>query len=210
MNHRGVILLLDNYDSFVWNLDCYLQRLGVSTLVVRSDAISVDSIRQADFAAIVISPGPKWPDQAGVSLEAVRRLYKRLPILGVCLGHQAIVQAFGGQIIRGPAPCHGRASEITFEPSGLYTGITSPQPVARYHSLVAEPSSLPDCLRVTASTADGVIMSVEHRQHPVFGVQYHPESILSPCGLQVVANFLALAGVSHERPAQSSPIGVCR
>ena len=190
-----MILLLDNYDSFVYNLDRYLQRLGHSTLVVRSDAITVEAIGRLGLDAIVISPGPKSPDEAGCSMEVVRRLSDRVPILGVCLGHQAIGQAFGAKIVRATAPMHGKSSEIVHVDSRLFSGIPVRFVVGRYHSLVIEPSSLPACLRATAWSEDGSIMAIEHERFPVFGVQFHPESILTTVGYEILANFLSIAGL---------------
>ena len=192
-----MILLIDNYDSFVYNLDRYLQRLGQRTLVVRSDAIAVDAIGRLPLDAIVISPGPKSPDEAGCSMEVVRRMSGQTPILGVCLGHQAIGQAFGGRIVRGHAPMHGKSCMIEHDGSPLFDEIPPRFQVGRYHSLVIEPASLPDSIRATAWADDGTIMAIQHRQHPVYGVQFHPESILTAAGYQVLANFLALAGLEH-------------
>lgn len=189
-----MILLLDNYDSFVYNLDRYLQRLGQRTLVVRSDALTVDAISRLDIQAIVISPGPKDPDSAGCSMEVVRRFGSSIPILGVCLGHQAIGQAFGGSIHRGPAPMHGKSSLIEHNSARLLKGIPSPFEVGRYHSLVVDRETMPDCLEVTAWASDGSVMAIEHRSWPVFGVQFHPESILTQYGYQVLGNFLSIAG----------------
>lgn len=192
-----MILLIDNYDSFVYNLDRYLQRLGQRTLVVRSDAITVDAIGRLSLDAIVISPGPKSPDEAGCSMEVVRRMSGQTPILGVCLGHQAIGQAFGGRIVRGHAPMHGKSCMIEHDGSPLFDEIPTRFQVARYHSLVIEPASLPDSILATAWADDGTIMAIQHRLHPVYGVQFHPESILTTAGYQVLANFLVLAGLEH-------------
>ena len=190
-----MILLLDNYDSFVYNLDRYLQRLGHSTLVVRSDAITVEAIGRLGLDAVVISPGPKSPDEAGCSMEVVRRLSDRVPILGVCLGHQAIGQAFGAKIVRATAPMHGKSSEIVHVGSRLFSGIPVRFVVGRYHSLVIEPSTLPACLKATAWSEDGSIMAIEHERFPVFGVQFHPESILTTVGYKILSNFLTIAGL---------------
>jgi anthranilate synthase component II len=190
-----MILLLDNYDSFVYNLDRYFQQLGQSTLVVRSDAITVDAIDRLKADAIVISPGPQTPDEAGCSLEVVRRLGDHLPILGVCLGHQTIGQALGGRVVRAPRPVHGQASLIFHEHSQLLAGIPSPFLAGRYHSLVVERSSIPDCLEVTAWTEDDLIMAFEHRTRLIMGVQFHPESILTQAGYQMMANFLRRSGL---------------
>lgn len=198
-----MILLIDNYDSFVYNLDRYLQRLGQRTLVVRSDAIGVDAIGRLSLDAIVISPGPKSPDEAGCSMEVVRRMSEQTPILGVCLGHQAIGQAFGGRIVRGHAPMHGKSCMIEHDGSPLFDKIPTRFRVGRYHSLVIEPASLPNSIRPTAWADDGTIMAIQHRMYPVYGVQFHPESILTAAGYQVLANFLALAGLKHnESPSE--------
>lgn len=190
-----MILLLDNHDSFVYNLDRYLKQLGQSTLVVRSDAITLDAILRLDLDAIVISPGPKAPDDAGCSMEVVRRLSNQIPILGVCLGHQAIGQAFGGKIVRANQPMHGKSSMIEHNGSRLFHNIPKPFQVGRYHSLVIAPETLPDNLKVTAWTADQTIMAIEHTSMPVFGVQFHPESILTEGGYQLLTNFLDAAGL---------------
>jgi anthranilate synthase/aminodeoxychorismate synthase-like glutamine amidotransferase len=189
-----MILLLDNYDSFVYNLDRYLQRLGQSTLVVRSDAIQAEAIGRLKPTAIVISPGPKSPDDAGCSVEVIRRYAPSIPILGVCLGHQAIGQAFGAKIVRGPAPMHGKASDITHRDSRLLRALPTPFQVGRYHSLVIDPATLPSELLATAWSDDGAIMAVEHCNFPVFGVQFHPESILTHYGYEILASFLRLGG----------------
>lgn len=190
-----MILLLDNHDSFVYNLDRYLKQLGQATLVVRSDAITLDAILRLDLDAIVISPGPKAPDDAGCSMEVVRRLSNQIPILGVCLGHQAIGQAFGGKIVRANQPMHGKSSMIEHNGSRLFQNIPNPFQVGRYHSLVIDPETLPDNLKVTAWTADQTIMAIEHTSMPVFGVQFHPESILTEDGYQLLTNFLDAAGL---------------
>jgi len=189
-----MILLLDNYDSFVYNLDRYLQRLGQATLVVRSDAIQAEAIGRLKPSAIVISPGPKSPDDAGCSVEVIRRYAPSIPILGVCLGHQAIGQAFGAKIVRGPAPMHGKASEITQRNSRLLSALPTQFQVGRYHSLVIDPATLPSELLATAWSDDGAIMAVEHCNLPVFGVQFHPESILTHYGYEILASFLRLGG----------------
>ncbi len=195
-----MILLLDNYDSFVYNLDRYLQRLGQRTLVVRSDAINVESIERLECSGIVISPGPKTPDEAGCSLEVVRRLSARIPILGVCLGHQTIGQAMGGRIVRAPSPIHGQSSPIYHSNSRLMNGLPSPFEAGRYHSLVVEESSLPSCLVKTAWTDDGLIMGLEHKDWPLMGVQFHPESILTKTGYSIIANFLNSCGMKFSGP----------
>jgi len=191
-----MILLLDNYDSFVYNLDRYLQRLGQSTLVIRSDAIPTDAITRLKPSAIVISPGPKAPDDAGCSVEVVRRFTGSIPILGVCLGHQAIGQSFGARIVRAAKPMHGKASAMVHRGSRLLADLPSPMRVGRYHSLVIDPETVPESLRVTAWTEDGAIMALEHREHPVFGVQFHPESILTEYGYDVLRAFLTHSGLA--------------
>jgi anthranilate synthase/aminodeoxychorismate synthase-like glutamine amidotransferase len=179
-----MILLIDNYDSFAHNLARYFQRLGQVVRVVRNDAIDAAEVRDLRPAAIVLSPGPCTPREAGASLDIVRKLHRETPMLGVCLGHQVIAEALGGRIERAPAPCHGRTSSITHNATGLFHEIPSPAKVARYHSLVVEPASLPSELRATAWTEDGVLMAFEHRHRPVYGVQFHPESILTEHGIR--------------------------
>lgn len=193
-----MILLLDNFDSFVYNLDRYLQRLGQSTFVVRSDSITVDAIARLNVSAIIISPGPKSPNDAGCSLEVVRKLGRTIPILGVCLGHQAIGQAYGATIVRAPTPCHGKSSPIIHSNRGLFSGLPSPIDVGRYHSLVVDRDSVPDCLEVTAWTPDDVVMGIQHREHPVHGLQFHPESILTHLGYEYLKNFLRLAAIDFQ------------
>lgn len=190
-----MILVIDNYDSFVFNLARYFQRLGQETRVVRNDALDVDAIRQLQPAAIVLSPGPCAPDQAGCSLAIVRELSGEIPILGVCLGHQAIGQAFGGRIVRAPRPVHGSASAILHDGTSIFAGLPSPLQAARYHSLVVEAATLPACLEPTAWSEDGCLMACEHRDHPVVGVQFHPESILTEHGYDLLAAFLRKAGL---------------
>jgi anthranilate synthase/aminodeoxychorismate synthase-like glutamine amidotransferase len=190
-----VLLLIDNYDSFVHNLARYFERLAQETRVVRNDAIDVAEIRRLRPGAIVLSPGPCTPHEAGASLEIVSQLHREIPILGVCLGHQVIAEALGGRVVRAPLPVHGRATRIIHDATGLFANVPSPFLVGRYHSLVAEPKSLPRALRPTAWTEDGVLMSFEHTDHPTYGVQFHPESILTECGYVVLANFLKLVGL---------------
>lgn len=191
-----MILLIDNYDSFVFNLARYFQRLGQTTEVVRNDAISVEQIAALEPSAIVLSPGPCAPAQAGCSLDVVRMLHAQFPILGVCLGHQTIAAALGGRIVRASEPMHGRTSPVHHWQQGLFAGLPSPLVACRYHSLVVERSSLPDCLQITAETADGTIMAFAHRQLPVYGLQFHPESILTDMGYELLSAFLRLAGAT--------------
>jgi anthranilate synthase component II len=187
-----MLLLLDNYDSFTYNLYHYLGELGAKVVVRRNDALSARDAMAMRPEAIVISPGPCDPDRAGISLELVRAAAEVCPVLGVCLGHQAIAQAFGGRILRAPLVMHGKLSAIEHGARGLFEGVASPFRATRYHSLIAERDSLPDCLEVTAWTADGVIMGLAHRERPVFGVQFHPESIETEHGHRLLGNFLAL------------------
>ncbi|MGC3966497.1 MAG: aminodeoxychorismate/anthranilate synthase component II [Pirellulales bacterium] len=191
-----MILLIDNYDSFVHNLARYVRRLGSDTRVIRNDAATVDEIRAMNPCAIILSPGPCAPQQAGCSLDVVRRLGDEVPMLGICLGHQALAEALGGQIVRSPVPVHGRTAEIRHDGTRLFDGLPSPLRVARYHSLCAEPTKLPASLRATAETDEGVVMAVEHRSRPLFGVQFHPESVLTDGGYRLLANFLKMAGLS--------------
>jgi anthranilate synthase/aminodeoxychorismate synthase-like glutamine amidotransferase len=190
-----MILLIDNYDSFVFNLARYFERLGVETRVVRNDAIGVAEIRALRPAAVVLSPGPCTPSEAGSSLEIVREMYTELPILGVCLGHQTIAAALGGNVVRATAPMHGQSSQIEHSGRGLFENLPSPLRVGRYHSLIVEQTNLSKALTVTATTEDGVIMAFEHAQYPVFGVQFHPESILTEHGYHLLANFLRAANI---------------
>jgi anthranilate synthase component II len=190
-----MLLLIDNYDSFAHNLARYCTRLGQPTHVVRNDAIEVDDVRAMRPAAIVISPGPCTPREAGASLEIVRRLHAHIPMLGVCLGHQVIAEALGAQIVRASVPVHGQASQVVHDGSGMFEDIPSPLAVGRYHSLVVEPKTLPRGLRATAWTADRVLMAFQHEHLPLFGVQFHPESILTEHGYELLANFMRLAGL---------------
>jgi anthranilate synthase component II len=191
-----VILVIDNYDSFTWNLVQYLGMLGVEPVVVRNDQIGVDGLERMRPERIVISPGPCTPAEAGVSVEVIARLGDRVPILGVCLGHQAIGAAFGARIVRASRPMHGKVSRIRHDGTGLFEGLPAPLAVARYHSLVIEPETLPADLEVVATTDDPAapleIQAVRHRTHPVWGVQFHPESIASEGGERLLRNFLEI------------------
>jgi anthranilate synthase component 2 len=187
-----MLLLLDNYDSFTYNLYHYLGELGATATVARNDALTVADALALRPQAIVISPGPCDPDRAGISVALVRAAAGVCPILGVCLGHQAIAQAFGGRIVPAPQIMHGKVSAIEHAGDDLFRGLPSPFPATRYHSLVAEPASLPACFEVTARTSDGVIMAVRHRELPIHGVQFHPESIETGHGHKLLENFLAL------------------
>ncbi|MGB8323565.1 MAG: aminodeoxychorismate/anthranilate synthase component II [Candidatus Acidiferrum sp.] len=187
-----MILLLDNYDSFTYNLAQYLGELGCTVEVHRNDKISVEHIAQRKPERIVISPGPCTPQEAGVSVELVQKLAGRMPILGVCLGHQAIGAAFGGNIVRAPKLFHGKTSRIEHDGKGIFRDLPNPFVATRYHSLIVERKSLPKDLVVTAETNDGIIMGVRHCHYPLEGVQFHPESVLTESGKQLLRNFLAL------------------
>jgi anthranilate synthase component 2 len=187
------VLVIDNYDSFVYNLVQELGELGAEPTVYRNDEIDLAGIRDADPQAILISPGPGRPESAGVSMAVIAELGEEYPILGVCLGHQSIGQVFGGQVVAAPTLMHGKTSPIHHDGKGVFAGLPDPFVATRYHSLVVEPSTVPDELEVTATTPDGVIMGLRHRSLPVEGVQFHPESILTPCGPSLLANFLSAA-----------------
>jgi anthranilate synthase component 2 len=186
-----MLLMLDNYDSFTWNLVQYLGELGAVVKVARNDAISLDEIEAMHPEAIVISPGPCTPTEAGISVPLVRRFAGRIPILGVCLGHQAIGQAFGARIIRAQRVMHGKLSSIVHDQRGVFVDVPSPFNATRYHSLAIERVSLPDVLDVTATAEDGEIMAIRHKELPIEGVQFHPEAILTEHGRKVLGNFLA-------------------
>jgi anthranilate synthase component 2 len=188
-----MFLLIDNYDSFTYNLVHYLGELGAAVTVRRNDAISVAEALALGDEGIVLSPGPCDPDRAGICLDVIREAAGKRPLLGVCLGHQAIGQAFGGHVVRAAVPMHGKISQIRHDGTGLFQGLPSPLAATRYHSLVVERETLPDCLRVTAETDDGLIMGLAHRSLPVHGVQFHPESIASAGGHDILRNFLNLA-----------------
>jgi anthranilate synthase component 2 len=188
------VLVIDNYDSFVYNLVQYLGELGAEPVVHRNDAIAVDAVDDIAPDAILVSPGPGTPADAGISNDVIRTYGPRIPLLGVCLGHQCIGEVFGGEVVRAPAVMHGKTSLVTHDGSGVLAGITSPFEATRYHSLVVDPASIPDDeLAVTATSEDGVVMAMRHRRHPIEGVQFHPESILTAGGKQLMANFLAMA-----------------
>lgn len=188
-----MLLMIDNYDSFTYNLVQYLGELGADVRVFRNDQITVDDIADMAPASIVISPGPCTPNEAGISVDTIQQLGGSVPVLGVCLGHQSIGQAYGGRIIRAQTLMHGKTSLIHHEGRGVFKGLPAPFTATRYHSLVIERASLPDCLEVTAWTEDGEIMGVRHREFPVEGVQFHPESILTEHGHDLLANFLRSA-----------------
>lgn len=189
-----MIVLIDNFDSFVHNLARYFQLLGHKTRVIRNDAIDVAGVRAARPAAVVFSPGPCTPEESGCSLELVAELHSEFPMLGICLGHQAIAAAFGAKIARG-MPVHGRTSRVYHDGKGMFHALPNPIEAGRYHSLVVSGDKLPGCLEVTARTDDGVIMGIRHRKHAVIGLQFHPESILTEYGYAILAGFLRVAGL---------------
>ena len=194
------LLLVDNYDSFTWNLAQYFGELGADVAVERNDAITVDAVAARAPEAIVISPGPCTPNEAGISMDVVSRLAGRVPILGVCLGHQCIGQVFGGRIVRAPRIMHGKTSKIFHDEKGLYAGVANPFIATRYHSLVIQPDSMPDTLEVTSKTWEDEIMGVRASATgvPLEGVQFHPESIMTAVGKQLLANFLRLVRERRE------------
>jgi anthranilate synthase component II len=191
-----MLLVIDNYDSFTYNLVQFLGELGAEPVVRRNDQVTVAEIAAGGYRGVVISPGPGVPQGAGVSLAAIRELGGKLPILGVCLGHQAIGEAFGGRIVRAPQPIHGKASRVKHDGRGIFAGVPEEIEVGRYHSLVIEPATCPQVLEVTATTADGIIMGVRHRSLPIEGVQFHPESVLTSNGMKILANFVRLCGAA--------------
>jgi anthranilate synthase component II len=189
-----MIILIDNYDSFTWNLYHYLGDLGAETVVHRNDKISVGQVLSARPEAIVLSPGPCTPNEAGICLELVEKAQDQVPILGVCLGHQAIGQAFGGKVVRAPHLMHGKLSKVRHKAKGIFAHVPDGFAATRYHSLIVERESLPESLEVTAETEDGIIMGLQHKTKPIYGVQFHPESIASEHGHALLKNFLHQAG----------------
>jgi anthranilate synthase component 2 len=189
-----MLLLIDNYDSFTYNLVHFLGELGAEVTVRRNDALTADEALKMDVKGIILSPGPCDPDQAGICLELVEKAAGKLPLLGVCLGHQSIGQVFGGKVVRAPLPMHGKVSQISHKGAGLFEGLPNPVTATRYHSLVVERESLPDCLEITAECDQGLIMGLQHRELPIHGVQFHPESIATEHGHALLANFLKIAG----------------
>ena len=192
-----MVLMIDNYDSFTYNLVQYFGELGEDVRVVRNDDMTLAALRKLEPDAIVISPGPCTPNEAGISLEVIERLAGSVPIFGVCLGHQAIGQAYGGKVVHAKALMHGKTSRIHHDGKGVFAGLKNPFTATRYHSLSVEKDALPADLEVTAWTEDGEIMGVQHRTRPVHGVQFHPESIATECGYDLLANFLEVAGVKR-------------
>lgn len=200
-----MLVLIDNYDSFTYNLVHFLGELGTASTVIRNDKATTGEILAMKPKAIVLSPGPCTPNEAGVCLDLIREAAGKIPLLGVCLGHQSIGQAYGGNVIRAPLPMHGKLSKIRHTDKGVFKGLPQDIEVTRYHSLIVERESLPDCLEVTAETDDGIIMGLQHKTDPVHGVQFHPESIASEQGHALLANFLDLAGLEPKKPDRSSP-----
>jgi anthranilate synthase/aminodeoxychorismate synthase-like glutamine amidotransferase len=192
LNGPAMVLVIDNYDSFTYNLVQYLGELGAELEVRRNDQVTTEEIARMAPERIVISPGPKTPSDAGICLDLIRTFTGRTPILGVCLGHQAIGQAFGGRVIRAPAIMHGKTSAISHDGKTIFSGIPNPFPATRYHSLIVERETLPPCLEISATSPDGLIMGLRHRESKLEGVQFHPESVLTDSGKQLLANFLKL------------------
>jgi anthranilate synthase component 2 len=199
-----MLLVIDNYDSFTWNLVHYIGELGADPRVHRNDKISVDDILSDPPEAIVLSPGPCTPNEAGIGLDLVSRAGGKIPIFGVCLGHQTIAQAYGAEIVRAPVLMHGKVSDITHTGDGVFKAIEPGFRSTRYHSLTIRPDSMPDEMVVTAKTEDGVIMGAMHRHHPVHGVQFHPESIASEHGHQILRNFLDLASAFNRQSGRTA------
>ena len=188
----NMLLLIDNYDSFSYNLAQYFSELGCDVLVKRNDQISLDEVAALEPEHICVSPGPCTPRKAGISKKIVQRFGGRIPVLGVCLGHQCIAEVYGGKIVRASRPMHGKASRVAHDGSALFSDLSNPFEAARYHSLVVERSSLPACLQITAESEDGEVMALRHRALPVFGVQFHPESVLTADGRKILTRFLGL------------------
>ena len=190
-----MLLIIDNYDSFTYNLVQYLGELGAEVVVRRNDAIGVEEIGELAPSAIVLSPGPCTPREAGVSVEAIRRWGSTIPILGVCLGHQAIGEAYGGEVVRAERVMHGKTSQITHDGTGIFAGLPSPMQVMRYHSLIVDRQTMPGALEIVAVASDDPteVHAVKHREHPVYGVQFHPASVMTPQGKSLLENFLELA-----------------
>jgi anthranilate synthase/aminodeoxychorismate synthase-like glutamine amidotransferase len=192
-----MILMIDNYDSFTYNLVQYLQQLGAEVLVKRNDAISVEEIEALAPEAIFLSPGPCSPKEAGVTVAVIRRFHQTIPMMGVCLGHQAIGYAFGAEVVRAGRVMHGKTSPILNDGRTIFAGLPSPLTAGRYHSLIVDRESLPACLKITAETAEGEVMGLRHETYPVEGIQFHPESILTPQGKRIIRNFLNMLPVKE-------------
>lgn len=189
-----MILLIDNYDSFTYNLVQLIEPMGQEVKVFRNDEIDIPSINSLKPSRLMISPGPCTPDKAGISVEAIREYGSKIPTLGVCLGHQAIGQAYGGKVVRADRIMHGKTSMISHDGKGIFKGLPNPFEAVRYHSLIVEKDSLPDCFEISAWTKEGEIMGIRHKEHPVAGVQFHPESILTSAGAILLRNFLTFGG----------------
>ena len=189
------VVVVDNYDSFTYNLVQYLGELGADPVVFRHDAVTIDELEAMEPDAVVISPGPGRPEDAGISNAVIERLGPRVPVLGVCLGHECIGQVFGGRVVRAPKVMHGKTSRIHHTGAGVMAGLANPFEATRYHSLVVDRDSVPDVLEITAETDDGLVMGLRHREHPIEGVQFHPESILTSVGRDLLANFLGAATI---------------
>lgn len=205
-----MIVLLDNYDSFVWNLARYVRELGGEPHVVRNDAATVADLLALAPSHVIVSPGPCSPAEAGISTELIRTVGAHVPVLGVCLGHQCIGAAYGAEIVRAGRPMHGRTSLVRHDGSGVFAGLPSPFPATRYHSLVIAPDSLPDELVATAWSEDGEIMGVRHRSHPVHGVQFHPESVLTQHGYRMLATFLGREPAAAQLPSAADALGAAQ
>jgi anthranilate synthase/aminodeoxychorismate synthase-like glutamine amidotransferase len=193
-----MILMIDNYDSFTYNLVQYIGQLGGEVVVHRNDKISLDEIQGMKPDAICLSPGPCTPKQAGICIEVIKQLYSTIPILGVCLGHQAIGYAFGAEVVRADRIMHGKTSQITNDGQTIFQGLPNPFVAGRYHSLIVKRDSLPDCLEISAETEQGEIMGIRHKEYPVEGIQFHPESVLTPNGKRILKNFLAMINAEAE------------
>jgi anthranilate synthase component 2 len=198
------LLLLDNYDSFTWNLAHYLEELGAAVDVRLNDQVDCGWVKRGAFDAVVLSPGPGRPEEAGISVEVVHAMARCTPILGVCLGHQAIAQAFGAGIVAAPTLVHGKTSQVTHDGSGVFVGLESPFEATRYHSLVVDRETLPQGFEANAWTEDGVVMGLRHRELPLHGVQFHPESILTRAGKPLLGNFLEVAGESRRERSDAA------
>ncbi|ABC77703.1 anthranilate synthase component II [Syntrophus aciditrophicus] len=198
-----MILMIDNYDSFTFNLVQYLKQMGEDVRVYRNDEISLDEIEAMKPAAIFLSPGPCSPREAGITVDVIRAFYRKIPLMGVCLGHQSIGYAFGAEVVRADRLMHGKTSQVDHDGKTIFKGLPKPFTAGRYHSLIIKRDSLPDCFEVTAETEDGEIMGIRHRNFPVEGIQFHPESILTPNGKRILRNFLNMLAADNEESGQS-------
>ena len=194
-----MFILIDNYDSFTYNLLHYIGELGTEVVVHRNDALSVNDIMSLDAEGIVISPGPCDPNRAGICLELIEKASGHIPLFGVCLGHQCIGQVFGGKIVRSPEPMHGKVSDISHKNTGVFEGLPSPFSATRYHSLSIEPASIPDCMEVNATSLDGVVQGISHKELDVHGVQFHPESIQTQYGHKLLQNFINIVSKRQDK-----------